>query len=641
MPGPSYRADIDGLRAVAILSVLSFHLRVLGFSGGYVGVDVFFVISGYLITGLVYAEQRRETFALSGFYLRRVRRLAPALIAMSLASTVAAVFVLYPEDMRSFAGSLAVQFVALQNVFFLADGEYFRNSETKFLLHTWTLAVEEQFYLFWPLALLLMRRLPFRRQMLLITTAMAISFSLNVVSMRLSPKASFFLLPQRAWELGIGGTVALLEAQNVLAAWTARRRAVASVVGLLAIAASVGWFTANTPFPGRAALLPVLGAALVVAGGIGGTTPVGRLLSHPAMVHVGLISYPLYLWHWPLIALGHHLHHARTIFDKSVIIAASFALAEATYRFIETPIRSRKRLPTARGLLAAAGAFAVPLAGFGVHAYLTDGAAYRFSPIARSFLTAPFSASGDRCGFLVRVVHPSAQVCALHTEPSARQRLLIWGNSHADMWSGLFIELGRKNKVSVFLNARNCRATVDSRFCGKGVQDEILRFISSEHITDVVLASAWYGQYGISDAAFEDQLSAVVDALSARAGRIWLVVDTPSGRELDPITEFERNRRAPQFGAVSLQVYDPRRRRERELFRSLSARHGNVGVIDPSVALCDDVRCPGGSGAEVWYRDTHHVTNAGARAAAKAFFPIFTDGTTPRVADAPVVALPR
>ena len=150
----SYRADIDGLRALAVVSVLFFHLKILGSSGGYVGVDVFFVISGYLITGYIHAEAAAGRFSFREFYLRRVRRLVPALLLMSVPVAVVAWIVLYPEDLRSFATSLGYQFAALQNVVFLAEGEYFRGAETKPLLHTWSLAVEEQFYLIWPLFLL-------------------------------------------------------------------------------------------------------------------------------------------------------------------------------------------------------------------------------------------------------------------------------------------------------------------------------------------------------------------------------------------------------------------------------------------------------------------------------------------------------
>ena len=621
----SYRADIDGLRAVAVLAVVLFHLHVRGLSGGYVGVDVFFVISGYLITGLIEAELARGAFTLRGFYLRRIRRLAPALVVVSTAATVAAVITLYPEDMRSFSASLATQFVSLQNFFFLSDGEYFRNADTKLLLHTWTLAVEEQFYLVWPLFLLLTRKATFRWRLVLVALVMLASFLLNLALMRISPKASFFLLPPRAWELATGGVIALLQGRRFFdRVLTPARRAAAGFIGLAAILVSAGMFSADTPFPGRAALLPVVGAALVIIAGIGGNHPVGRLLSNRGVVHVGLISYPMYLWHWPLIALAHHVRRdpARPL-NALAIVALSFALAELTYRFVESPIRDRKWLPTPRALLLAALPAAACLTAFGIHGYATDGAAYRFPPEARGFLTASFSASGQRCGLVFRIRHPNAQVCALHVVPSSERRVLIWGNSHGDMWSEMMVELGKEHGASVYLNTRNCRATPDSDFCGPHVQEAVLAFIESERVTDVVLASSWYGLYDVPDGVFERTLEDVVTKLTARKVRIWLVIDTPSSPNFDPVATYERNPHAPSVGVLPVSDYAPVRDRERALFASIAAAHPAVAILEPSTALCEGTVCSGGKENEVWYRDPDHVTNAGARAARAVFAPVF------------------
>jgi peptidoglycan/LPS O-acetylase OafA/YrhL len=624
-PGASYRADVDGLRAVAVLSVLLFHLHVHGFGGGYVGVDVFFVISGYLITGLIQAELGRGTFSLRAFYLRRVRRLAPALLVVSVPVTATAFLVLYPEDMRSFASSIALQFVSLQNVFFLTDGEYFRNSDTKLLLHTWTLAVEEQFYLLWPLFLLVSRRVGFRKRLVLIAGIMVGSFLLNLALMTISPKASFFLLPSRAWELGMGGVVALLEERKLFETWlTPRRRAVSGVAGLAAILTSVVVFTADTPFPGRAALLPVIGAVLVVVSGIGGTSPVGRALADRRVVHLGLISYPLYLWHWPLIALLHHLHRDPTRpFYAVLVLAGSIGLAELTYRIVELPIRNRRWLPTTKPLLAVTGTAALTLSFIGVHSYVTDGAAYRFTPAARAFLTAPLAASGQRCGFVFRVLHPKAPVCALHEEPAPSRRVLLWGNSHADMWSELVVELGATHKASVYLNARNCRAIADNDFCGRPVQSAVLAFIASEHVTDVVLASSWYGVYETRDDVFERDLAEIVGTLAAQGVRTWLVIDTPQGKPFDPIVAFEKNPRAPRFGAIPRAEYEEKRLKEQAFFTTLSGANTGTAIIDPSGALCAGDECVAGKGDEVWYRDTNHLTHSGTRTAKPQFTAVF------------------
>jgi len=623
--GVLYRADIDGLRAVAVVSVLLFHLHVLGFGGGYVGVDVFFVISGYLITGFIHMEMQAERFSLRDFYLRRVRRIVPALLLLSIPVAVTAWIVLYPEDLRSFAASLALQFTALQNVLFLSEGQYFRGSETKPLLHTWSLAVEEQFYLFWPLLLLASRRLGLTRRMLIIGALLVGSFALNLALFVISPKASFFLLPPRAWELGAGGVIAILEQERAFATWlTDKWRSAFGAIGMAAIVGSVIGFSDTTSFPGYAALLPVFGTGFVVIAGIGGVSPVGRLLARPTLVHIGLISYPLYLWHWPLIAFCHYAHvDPATLQNALIILAASVGFAEISYRWVETPIRGRHWLPTARALLTATGATAALLTALAAHLYTTEGAAYRFPATARALLTAPFHARTDRCGFLFRAMNPRSQVCALRDDEHAERRVLLWGNSHADMWSNLLTTFGSKYRASVFLNARNCRATPDTPFCGMYVQEAILKFVSSERVTDVVLASAWYGLYEVKDEDFEKSLDEVVGKLAGLGVRIWLVTDTPQSPSFDPIAAFEQNPEAPRFGSVAVADFLPRKHKEEAFFTQLAKRHRNVRIIDASAGLCDRKECVAGVGAVAWYRDAGHLTDAGAMTAASGFLPIF------------------
>lgn len=205
-----YRKDVDGLRAIAVLSVIFFHLNQAWASGGFVGVDLFFVISGYLITGQIRKDLAENVFTVKNFYLRRIRRIVPPLLTMLVAVSFSAWLILKPEDIRSFVYSLIVQPLSLQNLVFLSEGDYFRGAETKALLHTWSLAVEEQFYLFWPLLLLLLKRLPFKPLLGAVSLLIAGSFYLSATMTVVEPRAAFFLIFTRAWELGIGGLAALL-----------------------------------------------------------------------------------------------------------------------------------------------------------------------------------------------------------------------------------------------------------------------------------------------------------------------------------------------------------------------------------------------------------------------------------------------
>ncbi len=620
-----YRADIDGLRAVAVLSVLLFHLHVTGFSGGYVGVDVFFVISGYLITGLINAEMQRGTFSLKVFYLRRVRRLAPALLAMSVPVAIAAYILLKPEDLRSFGLSLALQFVSLQNVFFLSEGEYFRGADMKPLLHTWTLAVEEQFYLLWPLFLIFSQRFSFKVKMILIGAVMLGSFALNLAFMSISPKASFLLLPPRAWELGAGGLAALLETKASFRGALSRNvRSGLAFAGLFAVLFSVFRFTSDTAFPGVAVLLPVIGTVFLLLSGIGALTSIGQFFALPFMVRIGLISYPMYLWHWPLTSLLRQFKLDPTLpIYAGAIVLATFVLAEVTYRLVELPIRRRRWLPTTKLLLISAGFGFTALVAFGLHLWATDGAAYRYSPVARSLLTAPMSARSDRCGFVFKALHPQDSVCALRDEATADRRILLWGNSHADMWSGMLMDLAKEEKTALYLNARNCRATTDSDFCGMEVQKSVFDFIISQGITDVVLASTWHGSYNISDEVFERQIRDVVRKLSESGIRTWLVIDVPGDASLDPLVAYEKNPEEPQFGFIALSEYQKQIKRQLSLFEPLALTLSNVQIIDPSINLCNETICPGGLGDKPWYRDRDHLTDAGAQVARIQFLPVF------------------
>ena len=620
-----YRPDIDGLRAFAVLPVIFFHLHLVGFSGGYVGVDIFFVISGYLITGLIYGEMQKKTFSLKTFYIRRIRRIAPALLITLFTVATFSFLILKPEELRSFGLSLALQLISAQNFVFFSEGEYFLGADLKPLLHTWSLAVEEQFYLFWPLLLLGIRRFSFKVKLLFIATIMLGSFAVNLGLMGVSPKASFFLLPPRAWELVAGGLIALLETKSQFRKVLSHNlRTLLGLVGFSLICFSIFRLTSETPFPGSAALLPVTGTVFLLISGVGSLTLIGRILSFRPIVLIGLISYPMYLWHWPIISLLHQFRiNPSAPLNLVLIIFATVFLSVITYRYIETPIRTKRWLPTTKHLLVVAGSGFVIVASFGTHVFITDGASYRYPSVARNLLTAPLAARTQRCGLIFKVLNPRSPVCTLVADPTATRRVLLWGNSHADHWSGLFTDLAQESSSAFYLNARNCRATPDHDFCGNHVQKAIFEFIALEHVTDVVLPSTGYGSYQIADDVFERNLKDLVQKLAGLGVRTWLVIDIPSGESLSPIVAYEKNPTNPKLGSIPLSKYMKTKVREQELFESLSRSFSEVRVIDPSLSLCDFESCLGGKNSMAWYRDTSHVSDTGAKAAREQFMPIF------------------
>ncbi len=306
----AYRRDIDGLRAVAVLSVVFYHLGLPFDFNGFVGVDIFFVISGYLITGLINQEVVAGKFSLLNFYLRRVKRILPALFVMVAVTTLFGILVMLPGDLKDLGKSAFAAVASLSNVYFWysEDTSYFaRSSDLLPLLHTWSLGVEEQFYLFWPPLLWLAYRLAGNVGTLTVTVAIfAGSLLLSQWLLDGSQSFSFFMLPTRAWELLTGSGVYFL-------IWRNRRNRLPGVfweavaaIGLAAIVFSLFTATAGSPFPGFNALYPCLGSALLILSGAYHTTSVARVLSTSSFVAIGLVSYSLYLWHWPVLSFARY-----------------------------------------------------------------------------------------------------------------------------------------------------------------------------------------------------------------------------------------------------------------------------------------------------------------------------------------------
>lgn len=369
-PGAAYRPDIDGLRAVAVLAVVLFHAGMPGLGGGFVGVDIFFVISGYLITGNVAREIEAGRFTIAGFYVRRARRIVPALAVMLAATAIAAAVWLTPADMARFGISLVAAALSVSNIHFWSEAGYFDVAAgQKPLLHTWSLSVEEQFYLLLPLGLVLLARRRIGFAPVLASVAVA-SLAISILSVRFAPTAGFFLLPSRIWELLFGSLLSL--GALPVAKSRAPREAMA-VAGLAAILVALLAFDPSTPFPGAAALLPCLGAGfLIAAGESGGLTLVGRLLSLRPMVVVGLISYSLYLWHWPLIVLASYRFGPSTALSIAAVVAASLVLAALSWRFVEQPFR-RGFAASAPAVLVASAASIGGLAALGTAIIMATG----------------------------------------------------------------------------------------------------------------------------------------------------------------------------------------------------------------------------------------------------------------------------
>lgn len=437
-----YRRDIDGLRAVAVLAVLGYHLQISWFSGGFVGVDVFFVISGYLIGALILHDVKLGAFSLLGFYVRRVRRIVPAFAAMVVLIIVMAYFLLLPAEYVRLAWSTLFAALSISNIYFSNHTGYFdAPAATQILLHTWSLGVEEQFYLLFPLIVLLTTRYAPKLLNMSICLLLIGSFWLSAVGAFQNPQTTFYLAPARAWELLLG---VLLAIQPWTVALHGATRNLMALLGLALIGFSIIAYSVATPFPGATALIPCVGAGLIIAAGQAGNSLVGRALSLPPVVFVGLISYSLYLWHWPVIFFQRSDAEVLTNTSRLLMVLYSLVLAILSSQFVEKPFRrgfrsAPDRQVVVRGVLGF-GAVAVAVAAMLI--VMTDGLPARFSPTARAY--AAYLEQGESyfregsCFIVGSYTFSNFDRDKCLRRDGDRQNYLLIGDSHAaQLWYGL------------------------------------------------------------------------------------------------------------------------------------------------------------------------------------------------------------
>lgn len=430
-----YRPEIDGLRAIAVLSVVSFHAGLPGFAGGFAGVDVFFVISGYLMASLVGTELESGGFGLRDFYERRIRRIFPALFAMLAASTVIALILFPPAELIYFARSLKAAALFVSNVQFAKEAGYFDiESSIKPLLHTWSLAVEEQFYIVFPIAMILVHRFAPSRIVPIMLAAMLFSLAAGVVETGRDPTVAFYLAQYRVWELLFGALLAFNAFPALRKPWTCN---LLGAFGLVLIAAVV--FRGDTAFPELSALIACTGTALVIHTSARGGFA-ARVLSSGPMVFIGLMSYSIYLWHWPMIVFtryffGHDLSRMQGV----SIVILSIGVAYVSWRYIELPFRSRA-IQVSRGRLFACASSVVCLAAAtGAFVLVGNGLPERLPAAARAVYAAAFDKGrfyeagcftvSDHNGPSVSDIK-DGRLCAMGASGASPQ-FLVWGDSHA------------------------------------------------------------------------------------------------------------------------------------------------------------------------------------------------------------------
>jgi peptidoglycan/LPS O-acetylase OafA/YrhL len=519
-----YRPDIDGLRAVAIIPVLLFHVGIKGFSGGFVGVDVFFVISGFLITTIIRSALEQDRFSVLLFYERRIRRIVPPLFVMALACSILSFVISSPEALRHFGKALLAATLFSSNMFFWSETNYFEQSlHESPLLHSWSLAVEEQFYIVFPILLYLLYRYLGRNSGKVLGALMVASFAAAVWMTTHAPSLAFYAAPLRGWELLLGAVLAF----DLVPPLTGRPVAeIAAGLGALLIAWSVHVYGGSTPFPGLAALAPAGGAALIIhSGGTEGTL-VGRALRWPWMVGIGLISYPLYLWHWPVIIFAKDLMGAELRLRYALAcIGLSLVLAVLSWLIVERPIRERRVLASQHALFGAAALCLVVAGLTGALLAVSRGAAWRYPASARRIMAYEGYDVGalwryGTCFITPEAPHFRANVC-LRIDAS-RPNFLLMGDSHAaHYWYGLTKAFPEVNVLQA--NASGCRPVIGGSVqhhegCRQMRRYLIEEFLPRHRMDAVILAASWY-----NDDTDLKYLPHTLALIKRHAGKVYLV----------------------------------------------------------------------------------------------------------------------
>lgn len=663
----AYRADVDGLRAVAVLSVILCHFGVPGFWGGYVGVDVFFVISGFLITSIVLRDIAAGGYSLAKFYERRARRILPAFAVVALFTSCAALALFLPEDLIAFGKSLLASAVFSTNLLFWQEGGYFAApSELKPLLHTWSLSIEEQFYVFFPLLLsFLSQRAP---RLLRGTLGLLLIASLALCVWATGRREfAFYLLPSRAWELATGAILAVFGRPASL------QRAAASAVGLtglVGVVVAVLTFTSGTAFPGIAAALPCFGAAAIILSGPS-DGPVASLLSRSAPVFVGKISYSLYLWHWPLLVFAkYYLARSLTGTEIAALLALTLALATLSWRFVETPFRrgGPGRVPTAKVL--GWGSLCLSMVGAaGGALWLGRGLPGRVP--ARVLAIAKlhhqrYRARPSCVAHVMRGTASQADDCRMGTA-TAMPTFALWGDSHAAAVSGgVAREASRAGRAGLLLSTLGCpplvgvsvaKGTAPNGEC-RAFSTASLRSIENEpSITRVLLVGRWslyvLGQLAVGvdgadtqrvmggnpllldprdanttpaqrAALLEASLRDTCEQLRLKGKRVFVSDPLPEVGWDVPMTLARLTWFQPGMNVVgpSATEYRTRNRLVLEVIERL-AQQGVLTRLTPEDWLCRSGRCALRDGDNVLYADADHVSREGADLLAPAFLSLF------------------
>jgi peptidoglycan/LPS O-acetylase OafA/YrhL len=628
-----YRPDVDGLRGVAVAAVVAYHVSPALVRGGFIGVDIFFVISGYLISTIILESLQQHRFSFLDFYARRIRRIFPALIVVLTCCLIAGWFGLLATEYGELGKQVAAGAGFVSNLALWSESGYFDSAAvTKPLLHLWSLGIEEQFYLLWPLLLWLCWRVRLS-PLLAILAVGVLSFGFNVSEAHSDIVADFYSPQTRFWELCVGGCLACLTLfpHPAVARLRARSIEIQAVVGCLLLGLAIMTISDSRPFPGWWALLPAAGTALTLSAGPASWLA-RRVLSNRALVWVGLISYPLYLWHWPLLVFARVAGNSGADlprWSRILIVLLSILLAWATYELIERPIRFRARSQKTALLLL--GAMTVcGLLGWQVAARSgLESRSPTFRLADREFLDTHKFPEAENCRLKLFSQAQAPDRCSANTD---QPEVLLIGDSHAGhyykaltasrlkvavIWDGGCYpgaSLDRCRAKEGALEAFIARRTTSVRLvllCGylnaylnprkvNGAPNpdyEVVRQAAGAHAGEDAVARLVYADY-----------ARFIGKLRAEGLQVGILADVPE--LLRPVLGCRATHdceRAPGTAQVLSS-----QRAARELFARLQVRFPGLALFDPVPVLCDAVSCHSELGGKLMYWDDNHLNEAGS-----------------------------
>lgn len=626
-----YRSEIDGLRAIAVLLVIFNHLGLALFSGGFVGVDVFFVISGFLITSIIKKEIEEDKFTFKNFYKKRVLRLAPAYFLVIFSCFIFSYFLLAPMELVSFYKSVMYSLVFASNFFMWKEvGGYFSsNAEYIPLLHLWSLGVEEQFYIIWPTVLMIMLAWFKRWTGLLIALGVILGcIFAHFLSIK-APAMSYFLLPARAFELMIGAAIVFIKPNqfkttvaNILAA-----------IGLIMIVFSSVYLTSESIFPGFYALLPCFGTALIIYSLQGQDGIIKKVLSLKGMSFFGKVSYPLYLWHWPLIVFYKIRFGELTYMSMFGLMLAMTLLSYLTYEYVERKIQTRfKGSNSARIVLKGYLIPVIAFAAFSGFVVYDDGLKQRFNnnvpKIEDSINSASYKIRGE-CLYTPANKLPPQDKCTLGVNSGETEVLLV-GDSHANHYSNMInvmLKDANKKGYEIDQNSSFFMPDIERYVLKDGTQklapefkvrnDKIKQHLAEHKYKYVVLAGSYADNFIISHfkdgsdkssaEVMEAGLDRAINLVEQSGSKALIIKGMPKVQELDQNCPLRKE----MFGDVDCgfdrKIHDEHFKQWNEMLGRLKNKHKNLIVIDIEDFFCDETKCYLDRNGVPLYIDQKHI----------------------------------